>query len=173
MRTIFKTLILGAVAASFLTGCGSSNQPILPTTPKVAKAEKNGIITVEQKVNRFSDKLKADSNFEKFAIAYKEGLNAAFRKAANETLKSGNTHFILVSKGSDGFKGFPLNKVSDVHEFCLGSYLTDKELKNKCKKDGLFNLNAGYINLSFLPLKNPSYTIAAFDANSVLKEDIK
>jgi hypothetical protein len=169
--TILKTIILGTLAAGFFSGCGMGNKPVLPSAPKTQLD--NGVIKVEQNVNKFSDTIKADSNFLKFAIAYKKGLKSAFDEAANKTLESGNTHFILLSKGSNGLKGFPLNTINDVAEYCLGRYLTDKELKNKCKKEGLISFNNGYVNLSVFPLKNPNYTIASFDAKEVLKEEVK
>lgn len=168
MKTIFKTLLAGITATLILTGCGGSNQPVLPTLPKIEKNE-NGIITIEQTVNKFSNEVKGNSYSEKDVYAFKKGLNSVFEKASVETLSQGKTHFIIVSNNINGLEGFPLTKVNDIAEYCLGNDLT-KELKNKCKKDSLIDFRLNIITLKVLPLNNPDYTIPAFDAKLVLEE---
>lgn len=163
MKTIFKTLLAGITATLILTGCGGSNQPVLPTLPKIEKNE-NGIITIKQEVNKFSNTIKANSVFEEYSIAFKEGLYSIFEKASKETLSQGNTHFVLISN-INGLNGFPLTKVNDINEYCIANYLT-KELKNKC----VFGFTKNYMEISIIPLNNPDYTIPAFDAKLVLEE---
>lgn len=168
MKTIFKTLLAGITATLILTGCGGANQPVLATLPKIEKNE-NGIIIIKQSVNKFSDEVKGNSPFEEYTKAYKIGMNSVFEKASKETLSQGKTHFIVIDKITNGLEGFPLTKVNDIAEYCLGNYLT-KELKNKCKEDSLIDFRTNIITLKVLPLNNPDYTIPAFDAKLVLEE---
>jgi hypothetical protein len=163
MKTTLKTLFIGITTTLFLTGCGMSEQPVLPSLPKVEKTE-NGIIKINQKINVYSKEVDAEKPSQSLLKAFKIGYKVLFTKASKETLEQGKTHFILISN-VNGLNGFPITDVNQLEEYCIANYLT-KELSNKCD----FGLNKNYMEISILPLNNPDYTIPAFDAKLVLEE---
>lgn len=170
MRTaIYKTILAGVIASIALTGCGMGGKPVVLRTPTM-KVD-NGVKEIELQINKFSDSIKADSIPERQVIARQKGLKLAFDEAAKETLKEGKTHFVVLNGGNNAFNGFPLNTLNDLNHYCFASYYTKKEMKSKC--GNIVKFNNGYVNLKFYPISNPPYAIAAFNAEDILKEEIK
>lgn len=161
MKTILKT-ILAITTISILTGCAGSQ----PFAPKIEKSE-NGVISI--KVKTSSIETEGLSQKEKNYLEYSNDLKLSLQKAAEATLNSGNTHFIIINTNENQLQGFPINTFKDLNDYCLADYKTDKELKGKCSN---FMAKAGKTstNIKILTLKNPNYTIPAFDAKTTLQE---
>lgn len=165
MNKFFKTIVLTIFSFFVFVGC-SGKEPIL-RTPTNVKIEDNFLI-VSQRMNPFNNEFEneVEDKNERFIASASIGLDVVLKKIAEETLKLGHTHFVIVNKSINAFQGFSINNKKDLVEFCMADYYTDKELNGKCGQVIDWNL----VEIKALPGSNFHYTVASWDAKKVLEE---
>lgn len=165
MNKFFKTIVLTIFSFFVFVGC-SGKDPILEGSLKVKKEDK--VLTVKQKVNPFNETLEKEGRTknQRFIIATGIALDVVLKEIAEETLRQGDSHFVIINDDVNGFLGFSLNNKKDLLEYCLGDMYTDKELNGKCRS----TVDWYFVEIKALLGSNFHYTIASWDAKKVLEE---
>ncbi len=106
---------------------------------------------------------------QRFFVKRVHRLKVLIKAMAEETLKTGNTHFVIIEKTFGQADGsLPINTFNGIKEFALNAELSNHKIGTEAKSKVLTDEDVLWWN--FKMLKNPDYKILAMDAKEVLKE---